>query len=349
MPRFSAECLRTLTRDVFVAQGTPPDEAAMVAEQLVASNLAGLDSHGVVRIPLYSRWIREGTIRPGAPIHIASEQGGTAIVDCGYNFGQVGGQRTLEIGLAKAREHGVACVVTRRCCHAGRLGYFVEQAAAQGFFAIATVNSAKAGHSVVPFGGLAARFAPNPIAYAAPGREHTLVADMAMSTTSQGKVVVYRNRGERLPGKWLLTPDGTPTDDPEILWQNPPGWILPLGGSVGYKGFALLLLGEVLGGALAGNAITDPLPNGINGLCMVLLDLAAFGPVDRFKHSIDDMVDYMKSAPPAPGFKEVLLPGEIDDRYRLDREANGIPLDDTTWQQICEVAATLNVTTADAL
>jgi uncharacterized oxidoreductase len=349
MPRFSAESLRTLTRDVFVAQGTPPDEAVVVAQQLVESNLAGLDSHGVVRIPLYTRWIREGTIRPGAPITVVSERGGTAIVDCGYNFGQVGAQRALEIGLAKAREHGVASVVTRRCSHAGRLGHFVEQAAAQGFFGLVTVNSAKAGHRVVPFGGLAGRFAPNPIAYAAPGHKHTLVADMAMSTTSQGKVVVYRNRGDRLPGPWLITPEGTPTDDPEVLWQNPPGWILPLGGSVGYKGTALLMLAEIFGGALAGNSITDPLPDGINGLFLLLIDLSFFGPVDRIKQSIDDMFEYVKSAPPAPGFREVLLPGEIDKRCWAKREANGVPLDDTTWQQIRDTAVSLGVLIAEPL
>ena len=347
MMRFTATYLKTLTRDVFVAQGVPENEAEIVAEQLVDSNLAGLDSHGVVRIPLYSRWIQQGTIHPGAPISVIREQGGTAVVDCGYNFGQVGAQRAMEIALAKAREHQVSCVVTRRCCHVGRLGYFVEMAAKEGCFALATVNSPKRGHRVVPFGGLAGRLAPNPIAYAAPGHSHSILADMAMSTTSQGKVVIYRNRGEPLPDAWLIDAEGRPTTDPEVLWANPPGWILPFGGSVGYKSFALLLLAEILSGTLGGDVITDDIPDGINGVCFLVIDLSAFGPVDQFKEAIDQMVDYMKSAPPAPGFDEVLAPGEIDARYVVERERDGIPLDPTTWQQIRVVAESVGLAVRD--
>jgi hydroxycarboxylate dehydrogenase B len=343
MPLFSSRFLQALTTDVFAAQGAPRNEAAIVAEQLVLSNLTGLDSHGVVRIPLYSKWIREGVIKPGAAISLVSDQGGTAIVDCGYNFGQVGGLRAMEVALAKAREHKIGCVVTRRCCHVGRLGYFVEMASNAGFFALAMVNSSRAGHRVVPFGGLEGRVAPNPIAYAAPGSGRPILADMAMSTTSQGKVVVYRNRGERLPDAWLIDASGRPTTDPEVLWSDPVGWILPMGGSVGYKGFALLLLAEILGGALAGREISAIEQDGINGVCFVVIDVSAFGPVDQFKRAVDEMVRYVKSTTPAPGFREVLVPGEIDDRNKADRQQNGIPLDDTTWRQIRDVAASLNV------
>jgi uncharacterized oxidoreductase len=345
MQRFSADFLTALTRDVFIAQGTPADQARTVAEQLVASNLRGLDSHGVVRIPLYSRWIREGAIRPGAPVSVLHDEGATAIVDCGRNFGQVGAELTLEIAMAKAREHKMACVVTRNCCHIGRLGHFVERGAEAGFFTMVTVNSPKTGHRVVPFGGLQGRLNPNPIAYAVPTNGRPIVADMAMSTCSQGKVVVYRNRGEKLPDKWLIDAAGTPTDDPEVLWSDPVGWILPMGGSVGYKGFALLLLAEILSGTLAGSAITDDLPDGLNGTCFLLIDLSAFGSLEKFKAASDEMVRYMKSTPPAPGFQEVLMPGEIDFRYLAERERDGIPLDDTTWREICEVATAFGVPT----
>lgn len=348
MPRFSAEYLKSLTRDIFAAQGAPAAEAATVADQLVASNVVGLDSHGVVRIPLYSRWIREGTIVPGAPMTVVSERGATAVVDCGHNFGQVGAHRAMAVAMEKARQNGVSCVVTQRCCHVGRLGYFVEMAADAGLFALGAVNSPKAGHSVVPFGGLEGRIAPNPIAYAAPGGERPVTADMAMSTTSQGKVIVYRNAGRQLPDTWLIDADGKPTTDPQALFAEPRGWIQPMGGSVGYKGFALLMLAEILAGMLAGRSMTDEVRDGSNGVCFIVIDVSAFVPEAQFRQAIDQMAAYIKSCPPAPGFDEVVLPGEIDHLHAVERMARGIPLDDTTWSQIRDTAESLQVAVPDA-
>ena len=347
MQRYSASFLRRVATDVFSACGAPREEASIVAHQLVASNLMGLDSHGVVMIPKYVGWVREGTTHPGAPISVVSEQGGSAVMDCGLNFGQVGGQRAMEKAIALAREHKVACVVTTRCRHVGRLGYFTQMAAEAGMFALATTNSAKAGHSVVPYGGLMGRVAPNPMSYAVPAADHPIVADMAMSTTSKGKTVVYRNRGQKLPEGWIIDAQGKPSTDPEDLFKNPKGWILPLGGNVGYKGFAFLLLAEILGGALGGHAITEDIPDGVNGVCFFVLDISAFLPIERFRALMADMIAYEKSAPPAPGFNEVLLPGELDFRIMGERQAQGIPIDPVTWAQIREAAETLHVPIAE--
>lgn len=212
---------------------------------------------------------------------------------------------------------------------------------------MACVNSPKPGHSVVPFGGLQGRIAPNPLSYAVPGATHPVVADMALSTTAQGKVVVYRNRGQQLPEGWIIDADGRPSTDPDELFKEPRGWILPIGGNVGYKGFALLLLAEILGGALAGHAITDDIPDGTNGVCFIVMDISAFLPVERFRGLMGEMAAYMKSAPPAPGFDEVVLPGELDWRILAEREAKGIPIGPATWQQICKVAKEVGVETAD--
>jgi hydroxycarboxylate dehydrogenase B len=242
-----------------------------------------------------------------------------------------------------ARQHKTACVVTNRCRHVGRLGYFTQMAAEAGMFGLASANSAKAGHSVVPYGGLLGRVAPNPISYAVPGPEHPIVADMAMSTTSKGKTVVYRNRGQKLPEGWIVDAEGNPSTDPNDLFKDPKGWILPLGGNVGYKGFAFLLLAEILGGALGGHSITEDIPDGVNGVCFFVVDISAFVPVERFRELMGEMIAYEKSAPAAPGFKEVLLPGELDFRVKAERQAQGIPIDPVTWGQIREAAEALHV------
>lgn len=104
MQRFSAEFLTTIATDVFAALQAPRAEARIVAEHLVLSNLMGLDSHGVVRIPLYTRWTREGPIRPGAAISTMQANQAVTIVDCGYNFGQVNAPRATEMAVARAKE-----------------------------------------------------------------------------------------------------------------------------------------------------------------------------------------------------------------------------------------------------
>ena len=347
MQRHSADFLTTLTQNIFAACGVPLVEASIVAEQLVASNLMGLDSHGIVRVPQYVGWMRQGTIKPGAPVSVIAEEAGTAVVDGGMNFGQVVGVRAMELAIDKARRNKIACVVATRCCHVGRLGYFTQMAAEQGMFALACVNSSKAGHSVVPYGGLEGRIAPNPLSYAVPGPGHPIVADMALSTAAQGKVVIYRNQGQQLPEGWIIDAAGNPSTDPGELFGNPRGWILPIGGNVGYKGFALLLLAEILGGTLAGHAITDDIPDGTNGVCFIVMDISAFLPTERFRELMGEMVAYMKSAPPAPGFEEVMLPGELDWRILAERGVKGIPIEPVTWQQICEVAKEVGVAIGD--
>ena len=343
MKRYSVAFLKSVVTHIFVACRTPPDEAAIVADHLVGSNLMGLDSHGVVRVPQYVQWIREGTIKPGAPVSVAGQQGGTAVVDCGFNFGQVGALRALEVAIAKAQEHKIACVLTRRCNHVGRLGHYTQIAAEAGLLALAICNSPRAGHFVVPFGGTQGRLATNPISYAVAGGDNPIIADMATSTTSEGKIRIYANRGQKLPQGLIIDGSGNPTADPNVFYGKPRGWILPLGGILGYKGFALGLLVEILAGTLAGDLITDDKHNGNQGVCFIVIDISAFIPVDRFRGLIGEMIAYMKSAPPAPGVEEVILPGEMEFRLMAERQAEGIPIEPITWHQIQEVARDLDV------
>jgi uncharacterized oxidoreductase len=344
--RYSVDFLKTVTTNIFVACGTPLEDASIVAEQLVAANLMGLDSHGVALLPLYVKWIGRGTTQPGAPVAVAYEQGGISVVDCGFNFGQVGGLRAMQVAIEKATEHSVACVLTRHCNHVGRLGYFTQMAAEAGMFALATCNSAKSGHYVVPFGGLEGRLATNPISYAVPGGEYPLVADFSTSTMSQGNVHLYRDRGQELPEGAVIDAAGNPTIDPGVLYGSPRGWILPLGGAFGYKGFALGLLVEILSGTLIGDRITAEKHDGSNGVCFIVIDISAFLPVDQFRELMGDLIAYMKSAPPAPGFEEVMLPGEIDFQIMAERLAQGIPIAPATWQSIQETAQALDVSVA---
>jgi uncharacterized oxidoreductase len=139
--RFDAGAVRRFTENVFVACGVPADEAALISEHLIKANLMGYDSHGIIRISQYVKDVKRGAIVPGAPVTFKDQTNTTAIVDCGWNFGQVGAFRALQCAVDKARSRHIAMVVTQRCNHAGRLGAYTQAAAEQGFIALGFCNS----------------------------------------------------------------------------------------------------------------------------------------------------------------------------------------------------------------
>jgi uncharacterized oxidoreductase len=233
-------------------------------------------------------------------------------------------------------------VITRRCNHVGRLGAYVQLAAEEGMVALATCNSPIHGHYVLPWGGREGRLGTNPIAYAVPTGGLPLVADFSTSVAPEGKIRFYRNERKTVPDGWILDALGRATNDPDAFYGPPRGGILPLGASAGHKGFALGLLVEVLGSALSGTSSQDPQGFG-NGLCFIVVDPSAFCPLDQFRRLMDESVAYIKSSPPAPGFDEVLVPGELEFRTLLNRKKEGIPIDAATVEAMREHGERLDV------
>jgi hydroxycarboxylate dehydrogenase B len=342
MATFNADRLMQISKAVFEACGAPASDAAIVAEHLVNSNLCGVDSHGVIRVPQYVQEIREGSIVVGAPLEIRQETETTAIVDGGWNFGMVVAHRAMEIAIEKARRYRTACVVTQRCGHAGRLGSYCEFAAEKGFFSFGVCNSPIHGHFVLPFGGREPRLATNPIAFGFPSSfGHPLIADFSTAATPEGKLRVYRDQGKPLPPDWILDHQGRPSTNANDFYGPPRGAILPFGGSAGYRSYALSLLVEILGGTLAGLRITKDQPG--NGVSFIVVDVSAFMPREQFDDAMNELRDYMKSSAPAEGVREVMIPGEPEWRTRQERQKSGIELPDATWKEILRAAESLGV------
>ncbi len=342
MPTLKADDLEKISAEIFLAAGVPEDEAALMGEELVYANLMGVDSHGIIRIPQYITAIEQGEIVPGATTKVVKETATTALIEGGDNFGQVVALRALEIALNKARTHHVSCVLAHRCNHVGRLGAYPQRAAEQDMICLATATWPIKGHAVTPFGGREARLATNPIAYGVPTQAQPLLSDFATSVMAEGKIRVLRNKGGCLPDQAVLDAEGKVTHDPNDFYGPPRGAILPFGGDVGYKGYALSLLVEILGGTLAGSLIDDETRLG-NGLCLLVINPAAFTELSHFKHLIAGMFRYMKETPPAEGFEEVFLPGELDFQTVARRQAEGISLDDRTWDHIKQAGQSVGV------
>jgi len=343
LPRLlSFDLIARIGSVLFEATGAPSEHARVVAHELATSSAMGHDSHGAIRIPEYVELVARGTIIPGADFRVERTHGGTAVVDCGHNYGAVGARFAMATAIELARRHKVACVVTRRCNHVGRVGAYVQQAAENGLIAIATCNSSVHGHFVLPWGGTLGRLGTNPIAYAVPTGGDPIVADISTCVAPEGKIRVYKNQGKALPEGWIVDAQGRSTTDPAAFYGPPLGAILPLGGPAGHKGYALGLLVEILGSALAGLAATDPSKVG-NGLCFLVVDPGAFCPVELFRSLVDSTVAYMKSSKPDDVGGEVLVPGEIEFRTRRRRMVEGIPVDDPTWEAIHQSARQLHV------
>jgi len=340
----SDEYLDKITKDIFEACGTPAPEAEALADHLVSANLMGFDSHGVIRVPQYVDDIQKGFIVPGAPINILNETTTTAILDVGWNFGQLGALRATEVAIRKAKADALGCVVIRRCRHVGRVGAYPQLAAERNLIGMAMCSGGWECHTVCPWGGRERRMAPNPIAFSVPTDGTPFVMDFSTSVAAEGKIRLMRNQGKNLPEGWLLDGKGCPSTDPNDLYASSPGAILPFGGTQGYKGFALALMAQILSSLLGNPAWRKEGKEAYANLMWFLaIDISAFMPPDEFRREADALIAYMKSSALAEGFDQILVPGELEFREMEKRKADGIPVDEETWRQIEKVATELGV------
>ena len=343
MKRYAEADLRQVGMDLLAACDTPSSEAQLVVDHLVEASLMGIDSHGVVRYVMYVEECLQQRIRPGAPITIERETPGLLVVVGGNNFGQVGAYRMVEEVQRKVVDTGIAFAVSRRCHHVGRLGAYPQKLAEAGLFAFAVANSHAAGHFVVPWGGREGRLATNPLAWAAPAKDHPVLLDMSTSMTPEGKVRTALHAGEQVPEGSIIDAQGQPTTDPAEFYGPPRGAILPFGSDLGYRGFGLALLVEILGSTIAGEELTDSFRY-VNGFGLLAIDAGGLaGDRQRFASLVDALSAYMTDTPPAPGHEEVIMPGTREFRRLEERRVTGIPLADESVRQIIDVGARVGV------
>ncbi|MBM3215193.1 Ldh family oxidoreductase [Candidatus Poribacteria bacterium] len=336
----SEGALRGFARAIFEASGVPRDEAEIVTEVLVRANLSGHDSHGVIRIPQYCGSIRAGVYVPGAALDVVHSTPTTRIYDAHWGLGQVAMTRALDESMRLARDVRLFSFGIRQCNHIGRLGHYAEVAAANGFVSIVTVNSTGMGAAVAPYGGREGRLGTNPFCMAFPTGRDPILVDMTSSIVAEGKIRVKRNRGEKLPDGWILDRQGNPSNDPADFYGPPRGAILPFGGEVAHKGFALSILVELLSGTLTGAGNVGEREGQIgNGVFCLLMDVEAFRPLGDFESAATRLAEYVRSCPPAEGFQRVIMPGEPEAETRRRRSASGIEIDATTWSQLADEAA----------
>src|SRR6201993_2021581 len=214
MPKIAAERLNEIGRALFVAAGTPPGEAETVMRHVVAANLAGHDSHGVIQIPTYIERIKVGHIVPGAPWKIVQESPTTTVVDGHWGFGYVINERAMRLTIEKAEKSNGAAATVFRQGHIGRLASYTLMAAKAGMIGLITADSGRSPKAVAPFGGREARLGPNPLSMGIPSDlRGPLYLDMATSAAAAGKIALAVARNQPVPDGWVIGRGGQPTKD----------------------------------------------------------------------------------------------------------------------------------------
>src|SRR5438105_9968191 len=295
MPKIQAERLEEIGRALFIAAGTPEEEAALVMRHIVGANLVGHDSHGVIQIPTYIERIKIGHIVPGAPWVIVKESPTTTVVDGHWGFGYVVNERAMRLTIEKAETSNVAAATVFRQGHIGRLSSYTQMAARAGMIGLITAESGRSPQAVAPFGGREARLGTNPISIAMPSDlEGPLYLDMATSAAAAGKIALAVARNQPGPAGWIIDREGKPTTDPSQLRQG--GALLPVGGSEGYKGYGLSVMVEILCGLLTGLGFgVEPTGRHNDGCFMAVFKVDAFRPLAQFKQAIGELVQYLKA------------------------------------------------------
>jgi hydroxycarboxylate dehydrogenase B len=337
------EQLASLAVPIFESAGCEPKEAERVALRLIESNLVGHDSHGVIRIPSYVQWLRDGKVLANKSLQVVLENETIAVVDGQFGLGQTVGEQATRLGIDKSSKHGVAVIGLKNSGHLGRIGDWAEMAADAGKISLHFVSSNGAGMLVAPYGSAERRLGANPIAAGVPtGRGAPIILDMSACTVAEGKVRVALNQGEPLPEGCIIDSDGNPTTDPRKFYSDPPGAILPI---AGHKGSGLSFIIELLSGALTGNMCSHPdhAWRVVNGMLSIIIEQTFFGAQADFFAEVQRYVDFVKSARAVTKDGEILLPGEIEQRTKARRLRDGIELDNVTWAQICDTARTLGV------
>jgi len=339
MPVLAASQLTHFAEQILLAAGVPEHRAAIVAESLVASNLRGVDTHGVQLLPYYVDQLLAGEMDPLADGRVVSETGCCLVFDGQNGLGQWVADTCCRHTVRIAAERGTGIVVARESNHFGAAAWWAQKMRAAGQIGIVMCNSSPI---VPPWQGREGRLGTNPICMSVPG---PWLLDMATTTVAAGRIFKAMINGEpTIPPGWAFDSQGNPTTDTAAAYK---GMLMPLGG---YKGSGLAMMVEVLCSVLSGGAP----PNEVSGIryrgrhlrtsqCYIAIDVTHFMPVEEFTSRMERLVHLMKDTPPAPGYDEVMVAGDPEWRSEAERRHSGIPIMEGNWEALAKAAARVNV------
>jgi len=337
--------LQQFIENALTSQGLPQADAHKVSQLMAEADLQGSDGHGIIRLPQYIKRIQAGGINKHPKIRVVHERSAMAVVDGDNGMGHLVVSRAVDLAIEKASEAGVAGVSTRFSNHAGPASLYSRRPLQHNmlglYFAVGNANH------LPPWGGMDMLLSTNPISAGIPtAEEPPVVLDMATTVAAYGKVKAKAKRGEMMPQGWMIDRQGQPLLDPN---KSGEGFLLPIGEHKGY-GLALIvgLLAGTLGGAAMGRDVVDFNADHVTvtntGQAILVIDLAAFGDPDHFKHQVDKLVRDIRNSDRLPGVERIWLPGEQSHNKRERYTTQGIPVAPTLVSELNALAAEWGIT-----
>ena len=346
-PRVSFDDLRGFCKQAYMMAGVPDDEAQIVSDLLARSDLRGIETHGVTRLPIYIKRLQKGYVRKRSKLTFLNDKGPVAFAEAHGSMGHVVAYRAMQDAIEKAEAYGIGWISVKDSGHFGVAGFFPMMAAERDLIGYICSNSAP---MMAPFGGRERIIGNNPLSYAFPaGRYQPVVLDLSCSVVSSGKLILCRKKGEKIPLGWACDKNGLPTEDPYEGYEGG-GCLAPIGG---HKGSGMVLAHEILTSVLTGGKWTRNIKSlyeedktGIQGTChtFMALDPDCFIGREAFKKNVDSYVECIKESGKAENTSEILMPGEPEHRTEAERLKTGIPMAKNTVKELRALGESLELT-----
>jgi LDH2 family malate/lactate/ureidoglycolate dehydrogenase len=338
------ETLRALTREILRRTDLQPEDAEIIADALVTSELRNLQGQGqgVRRVRAYVERVKNRFIDPHAPFEIVKESPALALVEAHNAPGTVVAVKAMDLAIQKAKVCGVGTVLVRHSTHFGSASYSASRALDHGCIGVSMTN---AGPEMAPWGGIDGVVGTNPWAVAIPTGDDPgsmpVILDMALTMAGKGMMGWLMRDGKKMPTTWAITKDGRATDDPAEAMD---GTLLPMGE---YKGYGLSVITDVLTGVLGGGAFgVVPYSNQARqdvAHQFIAYDIEWFMPRAEFYARMAEFISMIRASRTRPGVKEILLPGELEWRRMQEKTAHGVPVDPIIYEEMRQAAAEVGV------
>jgi LDH2 family malate/lactate/ureidoglycolate dehydrogenase len=346
--RAPVDVVEGFMRDVFAAMGVPLEDANICAEVLIASDLRGIESHGVGRLKYYYDRIKAGVQFVQTRIETVRDEQATALLDGRHGMGHVIAYRAMRMAIGKAREYGLGAVTVRNGTHFGIAGYYPLMAAEEGMIGFTVTNARPA---IAPTFGVEPMLGTNPIAFAAPSdMDFPFCFDGATSISQRGKIEVLARAEKPIPEGWVIDQQGEDLSDPQQVLEQlgqATAALLPLGGAgeelAGYKGYSLAVLVEILSASLGSGVYMKDLlgfaEDGSRrpymlGHFFLAIDIEHFIPLEMSKRITGGIMQTLQEAAKAPGQERVYVAGEKEHENQERIREEGVPINPNLMEEL---------------
>ncbi|MCI0520502.1 MAG: Ldh family oxidoreductase [Chloroflexi bacterium] len=333
----------TFASALFRRAGCSEDKASLLGELLVEADMMGRTTHGLSLAVEYLEELTAGRMQPTGSPQVLAERGAVTVWDGGYLPGVWLAAKALDLACERARRYGLGAVSVQRSHHIACLSVYLPRATAKGLFAL-IVSSDPSAASVAPFGGSRPVFTPNPLAVGIPTGGDPILIDMSASITTNAMSARLQAEGKRFPGQWAIDAAGNLTDDPAVLFVDPPGSILPAGGlDHGHKGYGLALLVEALTQGLSGYGRADWPEQWGASIFVLAIDPESFAGLTAFRRQMDWLVLACQDTAPLQGGDSVRMPGQAGLARRRASLREGVALPPGVMEKLTPWASRFDV------